>query len=292
MSTITGERALCMLFYKPYTEENVNSLAEYLRKEDLEICYTDEPTEPVLVHSLSITHNPFRYRTYVCKKTLEPTKDNEKTCILNSAQIILLLNTVYLPHDPENSDLYENKVVAMKEIYCTALKYSDELDAKNLNSFMKWCSYRKLDFLQVETKRKIDEVDDKKTTRTRSLYALKDDYLGKDPSKYLNKWPLRYSFVDDVADKINNYLPSYQSYIKKLKEEGYTIIGYIRKSPGKEPDDRRRQLLKTMSLNLKERSLVDVVFASPCSRASDPVQSRDQNQHPLLDQIGELFYKV
>ncbi|KAI9362762.1 hypothetical protein BD770DRAFT_315673, partial [Pilaira anomala] len=186
----------------------------------------------------------------------------------NSAQIVLLLNTVYLPCDPENSDLYENKIVTMKQIYCTVLNYSDDLNTKNLNSFIKWCSYKKLDFLQVETKRKIDEVDDKKTTRTRSLYVLKDDYL------------------DDVAYKINNYLPSYQNYIKKLKEEGHTIIGYIRKSPGKEPDDRRRQLLEAMSLNLKERSLVDVVFASPCSQASDPMESRDKKQHALLDQIG------
>ncbi|KAG2192432.1 hypothetical protein INT46_000764 [Mucor plumbeus] len=174
----------------------------------------------------------------------------------------------------------------MKQIYCTVLNYSDDLNYKNLNSFIKWCSYKKLDFLQVGTKRKIVEGDDKKTARTRSLYVLKDDYLGKDPSKYLNKWPLRYSFVDDVAYKINNYLPSYQNYMKKLKEEGHTIIGYIRKSPGKEPDDRRRQLLEAMSLNLKERSLVDVVFASPCCQASDPMESRDKKQHALLDQIG------
>lgn len=174
----------------------------------------------------------------------------------------------------------------MKQIYCTVLNYSDDLDAKNLNSFTKWCSHKKLDFLQVETKRKIDEVDDKKTTRARSLYVLKDDYIGKDPSKYLDKWPLRYSFVDDVAYKISNYLSSYQNYIKNLKEEGHIIIGYIRKSPGKEPDDKRRQLLKAMSLNLKERSLVDVVFASPCSQASDPIESRDKKQHTLLDQIG------
>ncbi|KAG2212649.1 hypothetical protein INT47_000626 [Mucor saturninus] len=142
------------------------------------------------------------------------------------------------------------------------------LDTKNLNSFTKWCSHKKLDFLQVGKKRKNDEVDDSKTARTRSLYVLKDDYL------------------DDVAYKINSYLSSYQNYIKKLKEEGHTIIGYIRKSPGKEPDDRRCQLLKAMSLNIKERSLVDVVFASPCSQASDSMESRDKKQHALLDQIG------
>lgn len=27
-------------------------------------------------------------------------------------------------------------------------------------------------------------------------------------------------------------------------------------------------------------------FASPCSQASDPMESRDKKQHALLDQIG------
>jgi hypothetical protein len=30
-----------------------------------------------------------------------------------------------------------------------------------------------------------------------------------------------------------------------------------------------------MSSKLKERSLADVVFASPCCRASDPIERRD-----------------
>ena len=63
--------------------------------------------------------------------------------------------------------------------------------------------------MRTKKKRKIVEGDDKKTTRTRSLYVLKDDYLGKNSSKYLNKWPLRYSFGDDVAYKIDNHFPSY-----------------------------------------------------------------------------------
>lgn len=134
-------------------------------------------------------------------------------------------------------------------------------------SFIKWCSHKKLDFLQVGTKRETVEGDEEVTTRTRSLHVMKNEYL------------------DDVAYKINNYLPSYQNFIKKLKEEGHTIIGYMRKPPGKEPDDRRRKLLNSMSSNLKERSLVDVVFASPCSQASDPMESRDLKEHPLLNQI-------
>jgi hypothetical protein len=210
-------------------------------------------------------------------------------CLVNLTQIIQLLNIVYLPHDPENSDLYENKIMTMKQIYHTASNYSDGLDNKSLDSFAKWCSHKKLDFLQVNSKRKKAVEDDgKETKRTRSLYVLKDDYLGKSYSKYQNEWSLRYSFVDDVAYKIGNYLPLYQNYIKKLKEEGHTIIVYIRKSPGKELDDKRRQLLEAMNVKLKERSLVDVVFASPCCQASDPMESRDKKWHVLLDQLDVM----
>ncbi|KAG2204756.1 hypothetical protein INT46_006149 [Mucor plumbeus] len=55
--------------------------------------------------------------------------------------------------------------------------------------------------------------------------------------------------------------------------EGHTIIGYIRKSSGKEPGDRRYQRLEATSVNLKERSLIVVVFASSSCQASDPMES-------------------
>ncbi|KAI8328574.1 hypothetical protein BC941DRAFT_363650, partial [Chlamydoabsidia padenii] len=42
-------------------------------------------------------------------------------------------------------------------------------------------------------------------------------------------------YIDNAANKITNYFPRYRDHIKVLKKEGYTIIGYIRKSPGSEP---------------------------------------------------------
>ncbi|CEG68830.1 hypothetical protein RMATCC62417_05012 [Rhizopus microsporus] len=71
------------------------------------------------------------------------------------------------------------------------------------------------------------------------------------------------------------FLPLYQNHIKILKDDGYTIIGYIRKSPGSEAKETRNNLLQAMSSKLKERSLVDVVLASPCCRAFDPIERRD-----------------
>lgn len=41
--------------------------------------------------------------------------------------------------------------------------------------------------------------------------------------------------------------------MKSLKEEGYELKGYIRKSKGKEDDDVRVRLLESMAIRLTER---------------------------------------
>ncbi|RCH78337.1 hypothetical protein CU097_001944, partial [Rhizopus azygosporus] len=70
-----------------------------------------------------------------------------------------------------------------------------------------------------------------------------------------------------------------------LKDDGYTIIGYIRKSPGSEAKETRNSLLQAMNSKLKKRSLVDVVFASPCCRASDPFKRRDLKTNEEMEEF-------
>lgn len=85
-------------------------------------------------------------------------------------------------------------------------------------------------------------------------------------------------FLDDVANKIANYLPRYQNYIESLKNEGYTIIGYARKSPSIDHEDNGICLLQAMCDRLKERSMVDAVIVSVCCKAVDPIAERDLNK--------------
>ncbi|KAI7892576.1 uncharacterized protein EV154DRAFT_504199 [Mucor mucedo] len=68
-------------------------------------------------------------------------------------------------------------------------------------------------------------------------------------------------------------LPNHQNNIKQLKEQGYEIVGYARKSPG---DQRNRLANLTAMVNrLKERSLVDKCFVSRVCNASDKLGERD-----------------
>lgn len=76
-TTITRQQALCMFFVKEYTEENVKNLEKRIDMvEDVEICYIDDPTEPVLINKVKIIQNPFRFHTCVNNAK---TSNNEKS---------------------------------------------------------------------------------------------------------------------------------------------------------------------------------------------------------------------
>ncbi|KAI8371798.1 uncharacterized protein BYT42DRAFT_501561 [Radiomyces spectabilis] len=83
--------------------------------------------------------------------------------------------------------------------------------------------------------------------------------------------------IDVVAEAILGYIPKYQSHLKELKEDGYHVVGYCRKSKTKEDGSSRQRLLRTMTDRLKERSLCEHVFVSSRSPASQPMQARDRH---------------
>ena len=64
-------------------------------------------------------------------------------------------------------------------------------------------------------------------------------------------------------------LDDYQTEIRILKKQGFTVIGYTRKSKSDEDIETRTRLLNLMYKRLKERSLVDHVFASYTSQTND-----------------------
>lgn len=65
MITITREQAICIFFVKPYSEENVARLVPIIdNMDDLEICYKDDPTMPILEHVANIRSNPSMHHLY------------------------------------------------------------------------------------------------------------------------------------------------------------------------------------------------------------------------------------
>lgn len=191
MTIITRNQAICMFYGKKYTEENVACLSKKLDEIDVDICYLEDPTESFLVWKTKLNQNPFRYRTYadeISKSVImngtsvdqiSLSKYRHKHNIwwylqfiqATPAQVVQLLNMVYLDFDPNNEDMYECRQVSQKQILSTAWKYTTIFDEKTVLWFMKCCSHKKLDFLKAPTKRRQNSDGDRLTIRY--LFVLK-----------------------------------------------------------------------------------------------------------------------
>ncbi|GAA5807048.1 hypothetical protein MFLAVUS_000398 [Mucor flavus] len=182
--------------------------------------------------------------------------------LFNQAQLVEFLNIKYLPFGVDNSDQYEPKSLSFNEIFSYILKITNVLDDRTVNGFTKWCTYKKLKLMEATSKRRMNEAGQKVATRL--LYTLKD------------------KFVEATLGDIVMYLPKYQDSLRKMKEAGYEIIGYARKSKGEKDDMKRVFLLNLMVEKLKTRSLADRVFISPNSFAGDPFNKRDENKREEL----------
>lgn len=93
------------------------------------------------------------------------------------------LNTVFLPVDQHNDEVYENVLCSMGDILAYVWKYSYLLEDKNPAGFSRWCSGKGIDFLGATVKRK--KVDAAVSVSVRSLHVLKEKYIGKTSNFYL-----------------------------------------------------------------------------------------------------------
>ncbi|KAG1144199.1 hypothetical protein G6F37_006437 [Rhizopus arrhizus] len=86
---------------------------------------------------------------------------------------------------------------------------------------------------------------------------------------------LKEKYIANVVKFIAEQLPLYQQTIQSFKNDGYSVIGYARKSRTKESDETRSNLLNMMCKKLKMRSMVDKVFVSFKTSSNDPIMDRD-----------------
>ncbi|KAG1149595.1 hypothetical protein G6F36_014706 [Rhizopus arrhizus] len=96
--------------------------------------------------------------------------------------------------------------------------------------------------------------------------------------------------IIEILKDIVDYLPKYQEYIQQLKDQGYTMIGYCRKSKQRDENSNDCQrLLEQQVEKLKERSLVDKVFVSACCKSSDPIANRDlKNSSNVINELESV----
>ncbi|ORY91309.1 hypothetical protein BCR43DRAFT_103890 [Syncephalastrum racemosum] len=69
----------------------------------------------------------------------------------------------------------------------------------------------------------------------------------------------------------------YRKFIRGLKDDNFTIVGYARKSPN--------DISNKMTDCLRNRSLTERVYVSPRSLASSKISSRDMPEPVLLKKL-------
>ncbi|KAL7311413.1 hypothetical protein PS15m_009182 [Mucor circinelloides] len=160
MITISREQAICMFYCEPYNESNVVKLSKLIDDmNNIEICYSDDPTEPMLLCQTRINQNSVKFKTYISRnvissRIIENEMVQEHMILTNQQQVVQFLNTCFLPYDPGNDQLYEEKNVTNGEIFSTLLQHTEIFNDKNVVSFGNWCSSKKVDFLMCKPKRK------------------------------------------------------------------------------------------------------------------------------------------
>ncbi|ORX51292.1 hypothetical protein DM01DRAFT_1087934 [Hesseltinella vesiculosa] len=250
---ITYEQALCMFFGQECTEDNISSLQAKMKEQydELQLCYESSPTTPILVTKSRMHFQPFKFKPYLSEL---PMKDGQTTVKFTSdTQVIKFINTVFCPEDIVSNKAYESMCVQPKDVFLTTLRYTDIFDGKSLSGFRQWCTKNKVAYMGVNVTRKRDTSG---RSYSRQLAVLNKKY--------------HMQLVDVI---IKNW-PNHKQRIQQLKDDGYLIVGYARKSPGGS-NAGRVVCLESMTSLLKDRSLVDKVFASHVCRASDRLSGRD-----------------
>lgn len=73
-----------------------------------------------------------------------------------------------------------------------------------------------------------------------------------------------------------------------MKTNGYTVIGYCRKSKTKNTEDEVVKSLSGMVLGLQKRSLVDEIYMSVSCNASTPIFKRDMKKNGIINKLSDV----
>ncbi|PHZ08406.1 uncharacterized protein RHIMIDRAFT_316136 [Rhizopus microsporus ATCC 52813] len=200
--------------------------------EDLEICHAGDSLQPLLFPHVRINSNPFDFCKYSSEADIVSQEIQEK------------INVNFIS---------ESSKVSSKDIFSLVMLYTTRFDEKSLLSFIKWCNIKKVLYMNQEQERKVLKDQNGSKVRFQVLWTLKNDYL------------------NGTTLSITEHLPKYQAYVKNLKKNNFTVIGYARKSPGQVHQEVRVGLIQKMVNKLYDTLLVDKVFVSTSSRANDTI---------------------
>ncbi|KAI9258448.1 hypothetical protein EDC94DRAFT_543558, partial [Helicostylum pulchrum] len=91
---------------------------------------------------------------------------------------------------------------------------------------------------------------------------------------------------ESVKDDIVSFTEKYKEYIRDLKNDGYVILGYCRKSKTRESKFTVTRSLQLMATGLRRRSLVQTLFVTVSCNASTSMHKRDTKKNKILQVLS------
>ncbi|KAG2233999.1 hypothetical protein INT48_006491, partial [Thamnidium elegans] len=80
----------------------------------------------------------------------------------------------------------------------------------------------------------------------------------------------------------------YQQYITNLKQEGYRILGYCRKSKATGGNANVLESLQSMIVGLQKRSLIENVYVTVSCNSKTPMHRRDLKKSDIMNEISDV----
>ncbi|EIE90582.1 hypothetical protein RO3G_15293 [Rhizopus delemar RA 99-880] len=229
--------------------------------EDIQLCYCENPYEPRLICNARVFGAPNLYKLYKSREEEEEKCEEEEEDDMNKnvsnqisinklfvfyfifgktkninfgesesnlvaeilinnrieseAQIVDFINYVYRPNSENCTDsLFKLTSVSDKTVLGVLWKYTERFNKTTALGFNQWLRKQNIDFLNQDPERKVLKSQESETVKIRArILSVLDN-----------------QFYDDVADNIVSTIPRYHAYIKQLKDDGYEVIRYCRKS--------------------------------------------------------------
>ncbi|KAI9323487.1 hypothetical protein BX666DRAFT_1887432 [Dichotomocladium elegans] len=228
--------------------------------EGLELCYLNDPADPVFISKQKLFCNRFRYHCYSTEDSTCIDRRSTPDPVLLSAEMVKdFLNEVFLRENPFAGAYYLK--TRMVEIQATVARYTTMFDDKISTYFARWCTRNKLDLSQGAMAREISKAGDGGKIRCRILRRCQG---------------------------IKKYFPQYHKHLKEMKKDGYAVIGYCRTSRTIEGEETRVRLLQMVVNCIRTRSLADHAFVSPFSAAGDEICTRDFNNKFNMKSVQDI----
>ncbi|KAI8091683.1 hypothetical protein BDF21DRAFT_395388 [Thamnidium elegans] len=170
--------------------------------------------------------------------------------IESSQQLKQFINIAHLLIDPKSIS-YEYRFLSSNSIMSEVQRYCLVFQDQSFSKFVTWCSSQKL-------KRKHE------ISATRS------------------------SLRDILLEDIIKLPERYQQYITNLKQEGYRILGYCRKSKATGGNANVLESLQSMIVGLQKRSLIENVYVTVSCNSKTPMHRRDLKKSDIMNEISDV----